>query len=463
MFFNNEKGQALIMVIFMAVIIFFIGTAALTMGTTVRKTSIYEVTRDRAYYVAEAGVEKALDKAMHGVTAGGDIWLDSLGSNTTINVTVTLSEFAGTYPAGDANGYIEEVKLTRHSYNPDDNRIPITIQSRGRYSDSKKSLTVDADLYLLVDFRRGVWFQDPNSEFGNNSMINSPVSATGDIEFKQNCVVNGQVRANGNIQIDNNVTVTPPAGGSFNIWGGGNLTLLQNGQLDGSPNICGHVYLDNGAKVGHTEAHGINEVFVGQDIYLEGPVTDVTDLSSGGMDSSKVHPYSVASGPNVAAISVIPQELLKGSATHWSFNPDTDFALLNGVYYVDGDLTINGNYNYNGVGVIVVSGKITISNGKKILGANSSSSLVLVSYSTCTGPNQGGIEIGENSDVRAILYCPTKIFIGNGAKIYGSLISNLVEINPNQHTEITYDPNLGFYYNKNIGRTKKITSWKETP
>ena len=59
----NQKGYALVIILLLTIVLFFIGSAALTLGGTVRKTAALETEQKKAYYIAEAGIEKAVDKA----------------------------------------------------------------------------------------------------------------------------------------------------------------------------------------------------------------------------------------------------------------------------------------------------------------------------------------------------------------------------------------------------------------
>lgn len=57
---RNQRGQALLLVLILTTAIFMIGSAAVAMGTTVRKNATLDIFQKKAYYIAEAGIEKAL-------------------------------------------------------------------------------------------------------------------------------------------------------------------------------------------------------------------------------------------------------------------------------------------------------------------------------------------------------------------------------------------------------------------
>lgn len=57
---RNDRGQALVLVLLLTTVIFMIGSAAVAMGTAARKNATLETWQKKAYYIAEAGIEKAL-------------------------------------------------------------------------------------------------------------------------------------------------------------------------------------------------------------------------------------------------------------------------------------------------------------------------------------------------------------------------------------------------------------------
>jgi hypothetical protein len=59
---RDQRGQALAFVLILTMVIFMIGGAAVAMGTAAWKNATLEVWQKKAYYIAEAGVEKALAK-----------------------------------------------------------------------------------------------------------------------------------------------------------------------------------------------------------------------------------------------------------------------------------------------------------------------------------------------------------------------------------------------------------------
>ncbi len=57
---RDQRGQALVLVLILTTVIFMIGSAAVAMGTAVRKNATLETWQKKAYYIAEAGIEMAL-------------------------------------------------------------------------------------------------------------------------------------------------------------------------------------------------------------------------------------------------------------------------------------------------------------------------------------------------------------------------------------------------------------------
>ncbi len=131
---NNQRGQAaLILVVFMTTAIFLVGSAALAMGTTVRKNAVYEVNQKKAYYIAEAGVEKGILSL-----------LDDL-------VVYPPEGSDGEYPllANEdyAKGVIETVDIKRETVGED---VFYTIKSTGRYPETVNNYTARKTLEVKI-------------------------------------------------------------------------------------------------------------------------------------------------------------------------------------------------------------------------------------------------------------------------------------------------------------------------
>ncbi|HHU86057.1 MAG TPA: hypothetical protein GXZ25_04505, partial [Peptococcaceae bacterium] len=129
----NQKGYALIIVLMMTIVLFFIGSAALTMGGSVRKTAVLETEQKKAHYIAEAGIEKAVDKAKR-----ESAWVESLVLNSEYNLVPDV------IPAGYADGNLVHVKVRKEFYN--DSKTTLCIESKGQYRDVYREIRVKVDL-----------------------------------------------------------------------------------------------------------------------------------------------------------------------------------------------------------------------------------------------------------------------------------------------------------------------------
>ncbi len=70
---SDNKGQGLALVIVLTALIFAVGAASVALATSSRRNAGLEVCQKKAYYIAEAGLEKAVFGARC-----GESWLEQL-------------------------------------------------------------------------------------------------------------------------------------------------------------------------------------------------------------------------------------------------------------------------------------------------------------------------------------------------------------------------------------------------
>lgn len=129
---KDQKGQALIVVLLMTAVIFFIGAATLALAVSVRKNTAGEIAQKKAYYISDAGIEKVL-----ALVAADSGWLEGLINGAEYNLVPDLIS-----PAY-ADGTIRYVKVTKEK--ADAAAVSISIVSRGEYQRAYCELYVKAE------------------------------------------------------------------------------------------------------------------------------------------------------------------------------------------------------------------------------------------------------------------------------------------------------------------------------
>lgn len=131
----NQKGQALIIVLLLTTLIFLVGGAVVAMGTAVKKNSTREVFLTKAYYIAEAGVERALARL-----ETDPLWRDQTGNGL-------AADYGG--------GRIESVVVEDDAQQGEIGKI-VRITSTGTYSSFRRVLVVKVQVISAYDLFYGV-------------------------------------------------------------------------------------------------------------------------------------------------------------------------------------------------------------------------------------------------------------------------------------------------------------------
>lgn len=432
----NQKGHALIIVLMMTIVLFFIGSAALTMGGSVRKTAVLETEQKKAHYIAEAGIEKAIEKARQ-----ESIWVESLVLNTEYNLVPDV------IPAEYADGNLVHVKVRKEFFN--DSKTTLNIESKGRYRDVYRQIRVKVDLGKPMPFYRGLWTESPPdapSSFKNNSVIHSDVFVNGDIDFDQNCTMTEDIWVGGNVTIYNNAAITK------NLYSGRAVNIKENGQVSGNIQAVGDVTLYNNAAVdGEIRSMGNvtlkNKAYVGGDVWANGSVSNDKSDVRGNIytyQSMDLH-FTIPPFPELDLdwYSKNADYYYSGSQT-WSGDLN-----LNGLYYIEGDLTIKGG-TYTGVGTVVVSGTVTIGGNLKCTDIEQDDLCILCA---------GNVTLINKAQVRALVYSPAIVTIDNKAVLRGSVIARTLKQNNN--AEFYFEPKMENNQPDWVTTSLKILSWEE--
>ena len=430
---NNQKGQALIIVLLITVFIFLIGSTALSMGITVRKTSVYEKNQNQAYYVAEAGVEKLLAETLKNPN-----WVKTgLPEGTPQNFLQNMS-----YPDAITGNEIESVNVVKTT---ELDGYKLVITSVGRYSggtryNSKRTLNVVAKLYPppSLDFSKGVW-GGTSVLLLNNGEIDSNIWSNGDVEIKNNgTVVKGNVYVFGNVLLDNNAEV------GKNIEAKGNVTVSNNAKANTVNLSGGWVKSEGNISVG-----GGNTKICG-DAWAAGSISGTSNIEGTSHPNTSLPIVSFT----LPTFPVLEQEIYRKIADY-EYTGNTTFTTseltnISGVHFVNGDISISGTYS--GLATIIATGKISITGNLSPSPSSTSDCLALLSFSD--------VETSTNCDpIRALIYTAKIFNLNNNSWVYGAAIAN--KVIQGQNAGIVYDQGLTDLGLPGMDWAIIIISWKE--
>lgn len=128
---------------------------------------------------------------------------------------------------------------------------------------------------------------------------------------------------------------------------------------------------------------------------------------------------------------------------------------VNGIYYTPGDLTIQGTYE--GYGMIVTHGNVTINGDLTSPEGDIQSSLAIVAFGK--DADGAGINCSNQCTVSALLCTPHKISLANNHEFSGSLVCDQVILN--HYASVSYDATVTNTLPGWMTTVVKIKSWKE--
>ncbi len=171
------------------------------MGTIVRKTATLEVNQDKAYYIAEAGVERALARLQ-----GDPNWRDVGGKELSEN--------------GYGGGAIERVYCKTAAVQKDIGKS-VEITSVGSFGTqqhlAKKTLKTNVLVVSIDELTKGFSILPDESidlVFDSNLVIDSVGNETpklitkGSLEVAGNCIIRGDIFASGKITVSEESNLT---------------------------------------------------------------------------------------------------------------------------------------------------------------------------------------------------------------------------------------------------------------
>ena len=139
---QNQKGQAVLLVLLAVLVLFLLGTAALTIATASGRTAALQKDHIQVYYVAEAGAEYVLNRLIH-----EPAWIHTLPAGK----STVLSNFA--YAGGSikfctvdktVRGEVYELTITSAGiFGPAQKEVIVRAKFTPPHEEQEPSLTID--------------------------------------------------------------------------------------------------------------------------------------------------------------------------------------------------------------------------------------------------------------------------------------------------------------------------------
>jgi hypothetical protein len=243
----NSKGSALILVVFAMLIAFFLGTALLEVSTIEFAMANNQVDGIKAYYIAEAGMNKAIASFMHDAELLQS--LPDILKNVGDTMTLEIGEaFAG------GNFSDVDVKLIERT----DKYIIIELVASGTFNNAKRELVTQGQLNF--DYNVKSQFMDSNTaiicveQFSTSSSeifvdgnifsfggiyLGWAFTGTGDVFGYADVTVYGKVT--GDVFGTNNITTGSKAVINGSLTGRGTITIGDNNKIGGDVFASGKI------------------------------------------------------------------------------------------------------------------------------------------------------------------------------------------------------------------------------
>ena len=313
----NEKGSTVVLVTFAMMIVFLLGTALVNTSRVEFLTSQNYADEVKAYYIAEAGMEKALAMLRMDQSLLKEIVSMNVGSSKILPVGEDFGE-----------GSFREVpvKVTEKS----DSFCTIELESVGNLKRAERKVLVQAKIFYdnILFFEEGISI---GSVAGKKGTITGSEDIMADFTFRdkvviKTCTIEGNVKGydvvvENSARVKGNVEYVNSISGEANITG--TVTQIDSIDIDPLPVIPSEKYL--------AVARELEEV-PGSKVF-PGGYSGVFDLT--GKES--------------------------------------------GIYFIDGPLTVEGTYT--GKITVVATGNLTIGGGGIRTLDRTKNVLTLVSYS----------------------------------------------------------------------------------
>lgn len=413
MFLRDAKGQAMLVAMAIVLAMFLMCSAVLVMGRNARLIAVFEVNQDKAYYTAEAGIEKVLADAKN-----GPAWLRNLNIGAEYDFLANVLGGENNYGEGVFE-YIKVKKLAE-----DGSHTSLEIECRGKCGTSIKRIRVNADLETVYaeNLFRGLWVAGGCPDGNVYNLESESYFSGGDVVIAGGSVMAGDIYSRGAVCLRGD-------GGAIEIDGDiyamGGLSRTGSGPVS----ISGVIYVG--------DINAVPDEFKDQAVVL--PADEL---------AAKIPEYSEFPG------------LLGAGRLAW-YEKNADYIQLppldhatmvfhNGIYFLSGDHELSGLYSGNAL--IVIDGSVALGS---LTRSGQSDSLAVLATGAVVFDAAGG-------DTDALVYSGGQALFSGGAVRGGVLAAGLAE--SDSPVRFSYDEDMVNVFLDNCSWTTcfvRITSWSE--
>lgn len=374
MLLRDMRGQSVLMVMAMTLAMFLICTAVLVMGTNSRLIAVFEVNQDKAYYIAEAGIEKVLADAKN-----GPAWLKNLDVGEEYDFLADVLNCEKKY-GGGAFEYIKVKKLAESS-----RQTSLEIECMGKCGSSIKRVSVNADLETVYaeNLFRGLWVADGSSPGGHVFNLEADAYFSGGDSF-----INSGSNINGDIYSRGKVCLQCEGGGDTEI--NGDIYTLDGVCFTGPGpvSINGFIYVDD-----------INKV--------PDEVKDITTVLPAGELAAKIP--GISDFPGLLSADRLGWYEKNANSKQLPPLDNATMVFQNGIYFLSGDYTLSGKYR--GSALIVIDGDVAL--GRLVRDSANDSLAVLAAGAVSYDPG--------SEEIEALVYSSNHVDFSSGAPVKGSV------------------------------------------
>jgi cytoskeletal protein CcmA (bactofilin family) len=433
---KDNRGQGLALVIIITAFIFVMGSGAVALATSLRRNAGMEICQKKAYYIAEAGIEKAISIVRSGQLSSGFPESDQVVDLVTEHIS---SAYAG--------GSIEHVKVSRESRESGNNSELILIESWGTYQEACCILQAMIRVDRSLDFGRGLCISSPSEKpsvfspgcriiselYNTDGALNiSDSTVNGDIYTGGDLTMSGDTHLAGDINGEGMFTACPNCRVVGNVQMTGDVQVEDDVVIEGDIRAAGDVYIRKAVVSGSIWSNG--EIFVEQGGQVEGGI-----YPGQAMELDVALPFFPE--VDLSFFRRGADQILKGTQQlHGILHFD-------GVTFIEGDLEIAGDYT--GKGILVVDGSVGISGDLLPVGIQDSLCILAAGPVTCA----------DGSCLSLLVYGKDDLSLGEGSRFQGSITAYTLWMCNN--AEFIYDGDLVDNFLPSSFVTVSILSWKK--
>lgn len=397
---SNQKGQALLFITTLLMIISLLCIASLDFVKTEKLIVHDSVEETQAYYLADAAIEKVLAflKENSGVLdkftlnkTYGRLELNSLKNYLTTTNLQTVEKLLELYNRPYASldisqdngttkaGTIYSIAITKTA--TDSKGCTLRLEATGKYGLATRTLVVYVKVASLLKDLNGVVVQSPPN-FTSPSEFKSSLTILNGGDFNPKGRFTQGVYINGDCLLREDTTLLAQAP----LITKGNITVASGAQVEGEVQATGAVSLSEGVLGNPT---------VKEQIVLNYPFPEFPSIDGTWLEKNCDYYHR-------------GDQILRAED------------LESGIHYVEGNVTINGNYKGNIT--LVASGNIIIPHSAMLKGQDQQlDSILLIGL--------GGVRIDDQAQVLALIYSPAAVDVGYQAQFSGLLVSQDLESN----------------------------------